>query len=109
MAKDVEHAWILEPSDPVTAAVHEAALRCYAALGCRHYGLFDFRIDPDGTPFFLEAGLYCSYARTSVVAVMAEAAGLPLERLFALAVDDAVAAPAPESPEQSQQPEHPQE
>ena len=85
VAKDAEHAWILaptDPPDPVTAAVHEAALRCYEALGCRHYGLFDFRIDPDGTPFFLEAGLYCSYARSSVVVAMAAAAGITLTELF---------------------------
>ena len=37
--------------------------RCHVALGCRHYSLFDFRIDPDGDPWFLEAGLYCSFSR----------------------------------------------
>ena len=49
VAKDAEHAWIVDPDDPVTAAVQRRrALRAYAALGCRHHGLFDFRVDPAG-------------------------------------------------------------
>lgn len=97
VAKDAEHAWIVDPSDPVVPAVHAAARAAYDALGCRHYGLFDFRVDPEGRPWFLEASLYCSYAPSSVLVVMAEAAGLPLARLFRLAVDDALAA-LPASP-----------
>jgi D-alanine-D-alanine ligase len=50
------------------------------------YSLFDFRIDPGGQPWFLEAGLYCSFARKSVISVMAAAAGLSLPELFQLAV-----------------------
>ncbi len=90
VAKDAAHAWLVAPpgpgedADPTTAAVHDAALTAYRALGCRHYGLFDFRVDPDGVPYFLEAGLYCSYARGSVVAVMARAAGIDLPELFDL-------------------------
>ena len=86
MAKDAAHAWIVDPADPVTARVWEAARRCHTALGCRHYSLFDFRIDPDGQPWFLEAGLYCSFATQSVVSTMAAAAGLPLAELFATAI-----------------------
>lgn len=62
----------------------DAALRCHAALGCRHYSLFDFRIDPTGRAWFLEAGLYCSFARQSVVAVMAAAAGISIQELIAI-------------------------
>ncbi len=91
MAKDGERAWIVDPADPVTGPVSAAARACYTALGCRHYGLFDFRIDPAGCPFFLEAGLYCSFATTSVVAVMAAAAGIDLPELFASCVEAAVA------------------
>lgn len=83
VAKDVEHAWILNPSDPVTEAVWEAARRAHRALGCRDYSLFDFRIDPDGRPWFLEAGLYCSFADQSVLVVMAKAAGWTVPSLFA--------------------------
>ena len=76
VAKDVEHAWIVDVDDPLTAVVWEVAKRCHRALGCRHYSLFDFRIDPDGQPWFLEASLYNSFARQSVLAVMAAAAGV---------------------------------
>lgn len=83
MAKTEDRAWIVAADDPVLPAVHEAARRCHRALGCRHYGLFDLRIDPAGEPWFLEAGLYCSFARSSVLAVMARAAGIDGPQLFA--------------------------
>lgn len=90
MAKDTEHAWIVDPADPLTERVQEVARRCHRAMGARHYSLFDFRIDEHGEPWFLEAGLYCSFARTSVVAVMAAAAGLGLPELFATAIAEAL-------------------
>jgi D-alanine-D-alanine ligase len=83
VAKDDSRAWIVADDDPITERVWAAARRCHLALDCRHYSLFDFRIDTDGQPWFLEAGLYCSFAPTSVIAVMAAAAGTPVDRLFA--------------------------
>jgi D-alanine-D-alanine ligase len=88
VAKNASRAWIVADDDPLTEAVWEAARRCYAALGCRHYGLFDFRIDPDGNPWFLEAGPYCSYAPSSVIAVMAAARGMDVSELFAAALGE---------------------
>jgi D-alanine-D-alanine ligase len=88
VAKDASRAWIVPTDDPVTERVWEAARRCHVALGCRHYSLFDFRIDPDGQPWFLEAGPYCSFADTSVIAVMAAAAGVSVPRLFADALTE---------------------
>lgn len=88
VAKDASRAWIVPTDDPVTERVWEVARRCHEALGCRHYSLFDFRIDPDGQPWFLEAGPYCSFADTSVIAVMARAAGLSVRRLFADALTE---------------------
>ena len=82
VAKDNEHAWIVPTDDSVTAPVWAAARQCFRALGCRDYGLFDFRVDADGHPWFLEAGLYCSFAPSSVIAVMADAAGIDLPDLF---------------------------
>lgn len=84
VAKDAARAWIVTDDEPLTERVWAAARRCHAALGCRHYSLFDFRIDPDGNPWFLEAGLYCSYAPASVIAVMAAATGLDVTDLFAV-------------------------
>ena len=88
-AKTTAKAWMLDPSDPITPAVWAAARRCHEALNCRDYSLFDFRIDPDGQPWFLEAGLYNSFARQSVVTMMAAAAGIPLPDLFATAIEQA--------------------
>jgi D-alanine-D-alanine ligase len=94
VAKEPTKAWLVDDDDPVSAIVWDAARRCHEALGCRHYSLFDFRIDPAGRPWFLEAGLYCSFARQSVIAVMAAAAGISTEELFAIAIDNALSADA---------------
>lgn len=90
VAKGNDMAWMVDPSDPMTARVWDAAKKCHVALGCRHYSLFDFRIDPSGQPWFLEAGLYCSFAQKSVIPMMAKAAGISLEQLFQRAVEGAV-------------------
>ena len=86
VAKEATRAWIVDPADPLTERVWEVARICHLALGCRHYSLFDFRIDPDGQPWFLEAGLYCSFAHKSVISVMARAADISTPELFAIAV-----------------------
>ena len=88
VAKDRSRAWIVVDDEPLTQRVWAAARRCHVALGCRHYSLFDFRIDPDGQPWFLEAGLYCSYAPGSVIAVMASAAGIGLAQLFEIGLGE---------------------
>lgn len=88
VAKEQTKAWVVDASDPVNEKVWAAARLCYRSLGCRHYGLFDFRIDPDGEPWFLEAGLYCSYSPSSVLAVMARAAGIAVEELFARSLEE---------------------
>ncbi|WP_375503155.1 D-alanine--D-alanine ligase [uncultured Jatrophihabitans sp.] len=90
VAKDAAHAWMVDVDDPITERVWAAAKLAHVALGCRHYSLFDFRIDPDGEPWFLEAGLYCSFAKQSVVSMMAAAAGIDLPELFGAAVDQAL-------------------
>lgn len=90
MAKDADHAWILDPDDPVSSGVWAAARACHRAIGARHYSLFDFRIDPEGKPWFLEASLYCSFAPTSVLAVMADAAGIDIAEFFAITLAEAL-------------------
>jgi len=87
-AKDNIKAWIVDPSDPITETVQEVAKKCHQALGCRHYSLFDFRIDPQGQPWFLEAGLYCSFSPKSVIASMAKASGITLDELLRTAINE---------------------
>lgn len=81
-AKDITKSWIVDASDPITDKVWEMAKKSHLALGCRHYSLFDFRIGSDGQPWFLEAGLYCSFAETSVLSAMTKASGIPLNTFF---------------------------
>ena len=89
-AKDATHSWIVDPHDPITEKVWDMARKCHTALGCRHYSLFDFRIDPQGNPYFLEAGLYCSFAETSVLSAMAKASGIALDEFFQRMLQDAM-------------------
>ncbi|MBC1238701.1 ATP-grasp domain-containing protein [Nostoc sp. 2RC] len=89
-AKDNKKSWIVNPSDPITQKVQEVAKKCHQALGCRHYSLFDFRIDPQGQPWFLEAGLYCSFAPKSVISSMAKAVGISLDELLTIAINEAL-------------------
>ncbi len=91
VAKDAAHAWIVPAADPVNDEVAAAARAAYRSLGCRHYGLFDFRIDAHGRAWFLEAGLYCSFAGQSVLTVMAAAATIDVADLFADAVAEVLA------------------
>jgi D-alanine-D-alanine ligase len=86
-AKEAAVSWIVAADDPIVASVWRMARRCHEALGCEQYSLFDFRIDPTGRPWFLEAGLYCSFSPQSVVVTMAKAAGLPLDALFDSAIE----------------------
>lgn len=90
VAKTTDKAWTVDVADPITERVWQAARASHAALGCRQYSLFDFRVDPDGRPWFLEASLYCSFATTSVLTVMAGAAGTALPDLFDLVLTSAL-------------------
>jgi D-alanine-D-alanine ligase len=90
VAKDNTKSWIVDPSDPITEKVWDAAKKCHIALGCQHYSLFDFRIDPIGQPWFLEAGLYCSFARNSVISAMAASSGISLDKLFQTMLNNAL-------------------
>ncbi len=81
-AKDNRKSWIVDPDDSITRQVQAVAKQCHVAMGCHHYSLFDFRIDPQGQPWFLEAGLYCSFSPKSVIVSMARAAGITLDTLL---------------------------
>lgn len=90
VAKGNTKSWIVDPSDPITKRVWDVAKKCHIALGCQHYSLFDFRIDPTGKPWFLEAGLYCSFAQMSVISTMAKASGISLDKLFQIMLNNAL-------------------
>ena len=79
---DAKQHFILDVDDPITQKVQQIAKKCHLALGCRHYSMFDFRIDPKGEAWFLEAGLYCSFGYGSGIPHVARAAGIPMDELF---------------------------
>jgi D-alanine-D-alanine ligase len=85
---DIKTHWIVDPNDPITQKVQQVAKKCHLALGCRLYSMFDFRIDPKGEPWFLEAGLYCSFGYGSGIPHTAKAAGIPLDELFMMVVKE---------------------
>ncbi len=89
--KDNKQTWLVNTDDPIVAQVWAAAKLSHQALGCRHYSLFDFRIDPQGKPWFLEAGLYCSFAPRSVISTMVTATGVTLKDFFQQMIDDVLA------------------
>lgn len=92
------HAWMVFPDDPDVYKVWSVAQQCYRAMNCRHYALFDFRIDPQGQPWFIEAGLYCSFATKSVLVIMQEANGTPLDAFFKQAIDNCLTLPCSAAP-----------
>lgn len=60
----------------------EAAKIAHIALGCRDYSLYDFRIHADtNQPYFLEAGLFWSFGKISMISRMLEADGENLEQV----------------------------
>ncbi|MEM9356241.1 MAG: D-alanine--D-alanine ligase [Pseudomonadota bacterium] len=81
-SKFKSQSWIVEESDPINEIVWAASRACHRALGCHDYSLFDFRIDDKGRPWFLEAGLYCSFAPRSILATMVAATGVAVDRFF---------------------------
>ena len=87
-SKENKQTWLVDADDPVVKRVWEAAKLSHQALGCRHYSLFDFRVDAEGKPWFLEAGLYCSFAPKSVIVTMVEGRGIDLKTFFQQMVDD---------------------
>ena len=89
-AKTSAHAWMLPMDDPAVLPTWEAAKKCHIALGCRHYSLYDFRIDAEGKPWFIEAGLYCSFSPKSVLVSMMEAYGISLPDFFQASVEAAM-------------------
>lgn len=69
----------------------DAVITAHYALGCRDYGIYDFRVDPNDNPFMLESCLYCSFASTSILVLMWGSTGSPASDLFEMCVEWAIA------------------
>lgn len=57
----------------------EQTLRAFRALDCRDFARMDFRVDPSGTPFFLEANPLPTFAPDGTFAIVAELMGQPYD------------------------------
>merc|ERR1719230_2009016 len=62
-------------SDVLHARIDEAVKKAHRARKCRHYSLYDIRVDADEQPYILEAALFCSFSPLSVIPAMAQHAG----------------------------------
>ena len=71
----------------IITKIEKYAKMAHGALGCRDYSIFDVRVGPDGTPYFIEASLYCSYASSSIIVMMSEAGGRKPYDLFNIALE----------------------
>eukprot|EP00929_Paragymnodinium_shiwhaense_P032219 TRINITY_DN178_c0_g1_i1.p1 TRINITY_DN178_c0_g1~~TRINITY_DN178_c0_g1_i1.p1 ORF type:complete len:409 (+),score=125.48 TRINITY_DN178_c0_g1_i1:104-1330(+) len=54
-------------SDVLKERIHRMVKDAHRALRCRHYSLFDIRIDADEMPYILEACFFCSFSPVSVI------------------------------------------
>jgi len=62
-------------SPELHARIDEMVKEAHHVLSCRHYSLYDIRIDANEQPYILEAALFCSFSPVSVIPSMANQAG----------------------------------
>ncbi len=70
-------ASVLTPE--LEAELADQTMRAFRALGCRDFARMDFRVDPQGTPFFLEANPLPTFAPDGTFAIVAELLGQSYE------------------------------
>merc|ERR1712232_1055839 len=96
--KDGDRQCPAELSDVLHKRIDEMVKKAHKALKCRHYSLYDIRIDAEEQPYILEAALFCSFSPLSVIPAMAQHAGreeLKHPKLFYSFLDRAAADKAP--------------
>ncbi|MCX8126898.1 MAG: D-alanine--D-alanine ligase, partial [Dehalococcoidia bacterium] len=75
----------------VMKRIEESALRAYRTLGCRDFGRLDFRVTPDGVPYFLEINpLPGLNPHSGDLPIMAGLMGLSYESLITAVFDAAL-------------------
>jgi len=62
-------------SPELHARLDSMIVASHKAMKCRHYSLFDLRIDVDEQPYILEACFFCSFSPLSVIPAMCQHAG----------------------------------
>lgn len=62
-------------SDVLHQRIDAMVTKAHHVLKCRHYSLYDIRIDENEQPFILEAAFFCSFAPLSTITFMADHSG----------------------------------
>ena len=70
-----------ELPEKVTRKIQDDALKIHKALGCRHYGRVDFRLNQKNEHYFLEINTLPGMTSTSLLPMAAQAAGLDFPEL----------------------------
>lgn len=72
------------------AALQRDALAIFRKLECRDFARLDFRVDAEGTPWFLEINPLPTFAPDGTFAIMAELMGQTYPEFLASVLDDAL-------------------
>jgi len=92
--KDGDRQCPADLSPVIHSRIDDMVKKAHRTLKCRHYSLYDIRIDANEQPFILEAALFCSFSPLSVIPAMAQHAGrddLKHPKLFYSFLDRAAA------------------
>merc|ERR1711879_672198 len=73
--KDGDRQCPAELSGDLHKRIDDMVTKAHRVLKCRHYSLYDIRIDANEQPYILEAALFCSFSPLSVIPAMAAHAG----------------------------------
>jgi D-alanine-D-alanine ligase len=77
--------------DKLKNKIISSAILAHKSIGARHYSLFDFRIDErTNEPIFLEAGLFWSFSKASMISKMLLAGGQDLVKIIDKVWSDAL-------------------
>ena len=74
--EDTEYLFDTIEDADVIDKVNTAALECFNAAGCRHWGRVDFILTDDGTAYFLEINTLPGFTSHSLVPMAANKAGM---------------------------------
>jgi len=73
--KDGDRQCPADLSPALHARIDAMVKEAHRVLKCRHYSLYDIRVDAEEQPYILEAALFCSFSPLSVIPAMAQHAG----------------------------------
>ena len=84
--------WFLDPAKDgdLISRIQHYSCQAFKALGLKDFGIFDFRVDHNGSSFLLECNLFCSFGPQSVLNAIAKDSGFTDKELFDLMVENAL-------------------